>query len=119
MCDTADDGVGISNSVPKEVQLKRAGLGTVDLSELMPFARQLANARENRDSHIGFVGYNKTVAGNKVLIAIDREYDPAVPNAVAEALREKGAHVDILVADMGDPDRRFDYLDEVEVIMRR
>ena len=113
MCETADDGVGISNSVPKEEQLKRVGLRSADLSELMPFARQLANGRENRDSHIGFVGYNKTVRGNKVLIAVDREYDQAVPNAVAAALREKGAHVDILIADMGDPDREFDYLDEV------
>ena len=26
MCDTADDGVGISNSVPKAEQLKRVGL---------------------------------------------------------------------------------------------
>ena len=119
MCETADDGVGISNSVPKAEQLKRVGLRSADLSELMPIARELANWRENRDSHIGFVGYNKTVPGNKVLIAVDREYDQAVPNAVAAALREKGAHVDILTADMGDPDREFDYLDEVEVIMRR
>ena len=87
MCDTADDGVGISNSVPKAERLKRVGLRSADLSELMPFARQLANARENRDSHIGFVGYNKTVPGNKVLIAVDREYDQAVPNAVAAALQ--------------------------------
>ena len=36
MCDTADDGVGISNSVPKEEQLKRVGLRSADLSELMP-----------------------------------------------------------------------------------
>jgi hypothetical protein len=119
MCDTADDGVGISNSIPEGKQLKQRGLRSASLSDLMPLARQLANWRENRDSHIGFVGYNRTVAGNKVLIAIDREYDPEVPNAIAEALREKGAHVDILVADMGNPDRKFDYLDEVEVIMRR
>jgi len=119
MCETAEDGVGISNSVPAREQLKRLGLRSADLSELMPFARDLANARENRDSHIGFVGYNKTVPGNKVLIAVDREYDLAVPNAVAEALREKGAHVDVLVADMGDPGREFDHLDEVRVIMRR
>jgi hypothetical protein len=119
MCDTADDGVGITNSVPEGERLKQLGLRSANLSELMPFARELANWRENRDSHIGFVGYNKTAKGNKVLIAVDREYDPAVPNAVAEALRGKGAHVDILTADMGDPDRRFDYLDEVEVIMRR
>ena len=26
MCDTADDGVGISNSIPDEEQLKRVGL---------------------------------------------------------------------------------------------
>ena len=119
MCDTADDGVGISNSVPNEERLERLGLRSADLSKLMPVARELANWRENRDSHIGFVGYNKTVPGNKVLIAVDREYDQAVPNAVAAALREKGAHVDILTADMGDPDREFDYLDEIEVIMRR
>lgn len=119
MCDTADDGVGISNSVPDDERLKRLGLRSADLAAMLPIARQLANWRENRDSHIGFVGYNKTVPGNKVLIAIDREYDLAVPNAVAEALREKGAHVDILIADMGEPDREFDYVDEVEVIMRR
>ena len=90
MCDTAADGVGISNSVPKAEQLKRVGLRSADLSELMPMARELANWRENRDSHIGFVGYNKTVPGNKVLIAVDSEYDQAVPNAVAAALGKRG-----------------------------
>ncbi|MBM2802304.1 MAG: hypothetical protein HW419_197 [Deltaproteobacteria bacterium] len=119
MCDTADDGVGIGNSIPHDLQLRNNGLRTADISALMPFARQLANSRENRDSHIGFVGYDKTKAGNKILIAIDREYDLDVPHAVAAALREKGAHVDLLVADMGSPDRVFDYTDEVEVIMRR
>jgi hypothetical protein len=89
MCDTADDGVGISNSVSEQERLKRAGLCSADIAPLMPFARALAEARENRDSHIGFVGYNKTVAGNKVLIAIDREYDLDVPYAVAAALRER------------------------------
>jgi hypothetical protein len=68
MCDTADDGVGISNAVPKAEQLKRVGLRSADLSELMPSARELANWRESCDSHIGFVGYNKTVPGNKVLM---------------------------------------------------
>ena len=92
---------------------------TVELKELMPIAHALAKWRENRESHVGFIGYGKTVAGNKVLIAVDREYDPSVPRAVAQALREKGAHVDILNIDMGDPDREFDSLDEVRVIMRR
>jgi len=78
MCDTADDGVGISNSLPSQEQLRRAGLRSEDISTLMPFARALANARENRDSHVGFVGYNKTAPGDKILIAVDREYDPEV-----------------------------------------
>ena len=71
MCDTADDGVGISNSIPAQLKLRNRGLRTADISELMPFACQLVNSRENRDSHIGFVGYNKTKPGNRILIAID------------------------------------------------
>jgi hypothetical protein len=85
----------------------------------MPYARALAGWRENRDSHVGFVGYGKTQAGDKVLIAVDREYDPAVPEAIATALRQKGARVDILIADMGSREKEFDYFDEVRVIMRR
>jgi len=85
----------------------------------MPIARKLASSRENRDSHIGFVGYDKTKAGNKILIAIDREYDLEVAHAIAAALRENGAHIDLLVADMGNPDRVYDYTDEIDVIMRR
>ncbi len=115
MCDVSEE-VGIHAH-------EEAGSGTarrtVELKELMPIAHALAGWRENRESHVGFVGYGKTVAGNKVLIAVDREYDPSVPRAVAQALREKGAHVDILNIDMGDPDREFDSLDEVRVIMRR
>lgn len=119
MCNTADDGVGLSNSVPKTEQLRRLGLRSADLAELMPFAHELASWRENRESHVGFVGYGKSTTNHKVLIAVDREYDPAVPQAVAQALREKGAHVDVLSIDMGEPDREFDFLDEVRVIMRR
>jgi hypothetical protein len=57
MCDTADDGVGIANSIPRELQLRNQGLRSADISPLMLFARTLANSRENCDSHIGFVGY--------------------------------------------------------------
>lgn len=59
MCDTADDGVGIANSLPRELRLRNQGLRSADISPLMPFARTLANSRENRDSHIGFVGYER------------------------------------------------------------
>lgn len=119
MCGISDE-VGIS--VPPAAgrrQTADSRLQSIDIQELMPTARALAGWRENRDSHVGFVGYGKTRAGNKVLIAVDREYDPAVPQAIAEALREKGAHVDILGVDVGDRDKEFDYLDEVHVIMRR
>ena len=115
MCDVKEE-VGIH--APAE-----AGGGaprrTDAVAELRSMAQALAGWRENRDSHVGFVGYGKTAAGDKVLIAVDNEYDPAVPRAVAQALREKGAHVDILTLDIGDPDREFDPLDEVRVIMRR
>ena len=114
MCSVTDE-VGIS--------LPDAANRTVDpvlqTAELKPFARALASWRENRDSHVGFVGYGKTKGGDKVLIAVDREYDPAVPEAIASALRERGAHVDILFADIGDREKEFDHLDEVRVIMRR
>lgn len=119
MCDTAED-VGIRG--PGAPRMSTSGgpqVRTVEIGELMPYARALAVWRENRESHVGLVGYGKTVAGNKVLIAVDQEYDPFVPQAIAEALRERGAHVDILTLDMGEPDKRFDYLDEIRVIMRR
>ncbi len=119
MCDVADE-VGISTAPAGEGKgTSRPGLQSIDISKLMPHAHALAGWRENRESHVGFVGYGNTRSGNRVLIAVDREYDPAVPQAVAQALREKGAHVDILFIDMGEPDREFDFLDEVRVIMRR
>ncbi len=113
MCDVADEKTGI------DVTTGIGGVKSVDISDLMSTTRALANWPERRTSHIGFVGYGNTTAGNKVLIAVDREYDPAVPRAISEALREKGAHVDIICVDIGDPTKEFDYLDEVRVTMRR
>ena len=119
MCDIGDE-VGISAGAGAgSGPTSGPGLRSLDLAALMPGARALAGWRENRESHVGFVGYGNTIAGNKVLIAVDREYDRAVPHAVAQALRERGARVDILFIDMGEPDREFDFLDEVRVIMRR
>ena len=119
MCDIGDE-VGIN--APSASGSGGVGGGrvqTVDLLELMPIARAVSGWVEKRNCHVGFVGYGNTVKGNKVLIAVDREYDPEVPQAVARALRERGAHVDILTLDMGDPDKEFDHLDELRVIMRR
>lgn len=117
VCDTSEE-VGIFTS-PGGRASHAPKVESIDLSELMPVARALAGWPENRESHTGFIGYGKTKAGDKVLIAVDREYDPDIPEALAAALREKGAHVDILRVDLGDPEREFDELDEVKVTMRR
>ncbi|MBI2360387.1 MAG: hypothetical protein HYV04_16050, partial [Deltaproteobacteria bacterium] len=76
MCDIGDE-VGISaGAAAAGGRAGEPGVRSLDLAALMPGARALAGWRENRESHVGFVGYGNTVAGNKVLIAVDREYDP-------------------------------------------
>jgi hypothetical protein len=81
MCDVADEKAGL------EVSTGIGGVQSVDISDLMSTTRALAGWPERRTSHIGFVGYGNTTAGNKVLIAVDREYDPAVPHAISDAGR--------------------------------
>lgn len=89
-----------------------------DFDDLLTYARYIRDMPELRSAHVGSIGYGNTKAGDKVLLAVDTHYDPDVVEAVATALREKGAHVDTLWVDAG-PDREFDYLDEVRVVMRR
>lgn len=68
--------------------------------------------------HVGFVGYGATKPADRVLLAVDSHFDPEVTEAFARALRDRGASVDTLCLDVG-PDREFDYLDEIRVVMRR
>ncbi|MBI3013992.1 MAG: hypothetical protein HYY65_02755 [Candidatus Tectomicrobia bacterium] len=89
-----------------------------DISDLLPYAEYLAAQPERRTTHIGFNGYGSTKAGDRVLIAVDSEYDDRVVAAVAAALRARGAKVDVLRIDKG-PVREFDELDEIRVIIRR
>ena len=91
----------------------------IGLDGAMAIARELARRPEMRTTHVGFVGYGRTSLGQKVLIAVDREYDPAVPETIAAALREQGAKVDILYTDLGQPEQEFGELDEIEVSIRR
>jgi hypothetical protein len=93
-------------------------LTAVGLDRVLDVARFVAAEPEVRRTAAGFIGYGATAPGDRVLIAIDREYDPRIPDAVARALREKGARVDVITVDIGD-DEVFDELDEIRVIMRR
>lgn len=93
------------------------GLPRVDV-DLLAAARVIAAQEEIRCHHVGFLGYGSTKPGDRILIAVDNHYEQSVVDAVSEALREKGAHVDTLMIDAG-PDREFNYLDEVRVVMRR
>ncbi len=93
-------------------------LRAFDISDLMACGRFLCDEEGLRRTAVGFIGYSKAQKGDKVLIAVDSHYDPRIAEAIAAALREKGAKVDILVADVG-PDRPFDEYDEIRVVIRR
>jgi len=85
---------------------------------ILGVAEFTAAQAEVRRTAAGFVGYGATTAGDRVLIAVDREYDPRIPEAIARALRQKGARVDLITVDTG-PDQRFEDLDELKVTIRR
>lgn len=88
------------------------------LEDLLAVARHVASQPEVRRTAAGFIGYGATKPGERVLIGVDSQTDPDITHAVAHALREMGASVDIVVAQM-EADREFDDLDEIRVAMRR
>lgn len=98
--------------------LYKGGPGVVSLDDLLSMARHVAGEEEIRRSAAGFIGYGATKPGDRVLIGADTHTDPDVYRAVAAALRERGATVDVVVVDVGE-DREFGDLDEIEVSMRR
>src|SRR5438309_12088562 len=113
-------GIGEPGGHPEHEALvshPKEGLTAVQTSDLLAYARHIVNLPELRTGHVGFVGFGDTKEGDKVLLAVDTQYDPDVVDSVAAALRERGAHVDVLNLDYG-PDRKFDYLDEVQATMR-
>jgi hypothetical protein len=111
-------GIDGGPELPGPVEVNERGLRVADLDALLERARYVCSLPELRNSHVGFVGYGQTKRGDRVLLAVDTHYDPDIVQAVATALRERGAHVDVLTVDAG-PDRPFDYLDEIRVTMRR
>ena len=90
----------------------------VALDELLEVARRVVRQDEVRRTAAGFIGYGATKPGDRVLIGVDSQTDPDLTHAVARALREMGARVDVVVAQVDD-DREFEDLDEIRVAMRR
>lgn len=88
--------------------------------ELAPenVAEFLSGEQEIRRTAAGFIGFGDTSRGDRVLLAIDNQYEYEVAENIARALRGRGATVDIVVADIG-PDREFTELDEIGVLIRR
>src|SRR5881396_2652632 len=63
-------------------------------------ARYLATQPELLDKSVkcfapGFIGFGGTKPGDKVLICVHSHADAALPQSLAQALREKGATVDV------------------------
>ena len=115
MCEA--DGSAHAHGGPSEVATTPGGLPELEL-DLHAAARAIAAQAEIRCHHVGFVGYGATAPGQRVLLAVDSHYDAAVVEAFRSALLERGARVDTLVLD-AEPDRPFDPLDEIRVVMRR
>jgi hypothetical protein len=95
------------------------GVGrVVGMGDLLEVARHVVHQDEVRRTAPGFIGYGATKPGDRVLIGVDSETDPAITQAIATGLREMGASVDVVVAQVG-ADRTFEPLDELRVAMRR
>ncbi|HLC25741.1 MAG TPA: hypothetical protein VJM80_03115 [bacterium] len=95
-----------------------SGPTVMSLDDLVSYARVVADGTEWRSPNVGFIGYGQTKKGDRVLLAVDTHYDHRVVEAFARALRDKGAKVDIMTVDAG-PNREFEDLDEIKVVMRR
>jgi hypothetical protein len=113
MCDSHSEGAVETGEEPQE------RIPSNDIRGLDANARFLAGEEGIRRTAVGFIGYSALQEGDRVLIAVDSQYDTRIPEAIARALRDlKGARPDIVVADIGD-DRPLGDLDEIRVIMRR
>jgi hypothetical protein len=78
------------------------------MESLLPIARGLVKGpRVHRSMPAGY----GIKPGERVLIAVNSMYDEVVVKAVAQAIREAGAAVDIISYDMGF-DRELEYIDE-------
>lgn len=111
MCGTdSHDGLIGGNGVPSDA-------GEVELTA-ESISEFLCGEAEIRRTAAGFIGYGDTRPGDKVLIAVDNQYEYDAVLPIADALRRRSAVVDIVIVDIG-PDREFTELDEFGVLIRR
>lgn len=115
MCGTSTE-VGMAAAIEPGPPGGVARVAAMD--DLLDVARAIAGEPEVRRTAAGFIGYGATRPGDRVLIGVDTQTDPRLTHAVATALRERGASVDVVIAET-EPDRAFDDLDEIRVAIRR
>jgi hypothetical protein len=115
MCGTAD-----SPDLEGRIEAGPAGgvRRVVSVTDLLETARHVARSDEVRRTAAGFIGYGATGPGQRVLIGVDTQTDPAITDSISAALREMGATVDVVIAQT-EADREFDDLDEIKVAIRR
>lgn len=94
-----------------------------EIDELLPRARWLVGQPEILDKDVksfspGWVGFGGTKPQDRVLVATDSHHDIAITQAIAIALREVGASVDVITLDAG-PDRKTEEDDEIKAMIRR
>jgi len=121
MCDASsgDEAAGPDELAPDQVEDEMGHrLEVTGIEAFLEVARKVAREPEVRRTAAGFVGYGSTRERDRVLLSVDTEHHPLIVDAIARALRELGARVDVLTVDAG-PDRPFDELDEIRVTMRR
>lgn len=94
-----------------------------DMEELLRQARFVRDEPQLLDKAVkcfapGFTGFSELRRGDRVLINTDSLTDRRVTEAIAQALREVGAYVDIVVTDWTE-DREIEEIDEVRASIRR
>lgn len=88
------------------------------VKDLHSVAEVVVGSPEVRRSAVGFIGYGGTQRGDRVLIAVGRIVDGEVLEAIIGAFHNRGATVDVITID-DEPDRKFEALDEIHMMMRR
>lgn len=115
MCDGPElEEHGVPSATADSQLLQQLADGSLTAEHVVAALTDLSQLRR---PHVGFVGYGGVGSGDRVLVALDTHYEREVGEALAGALRARGASVDLLTIDAG-ADRRFEPLDEMAVVMR-